>query len=710
MRERFSLKTASGCRRLLAVLIGVILLFSFIACVFSTDGFTIKIEEITLDPRGATLNGQLYYPAATSDEDSYPAIIVTHGGGCNYGVMRGFAESIARHGFVVFNVSAYGSGMSELPIYDETDLGIDEFVYGGGPNGIWDAIEYVRSLEYVDATRIGLVGHSGGGRRSSAAAALDCGYLSFNDTMINVLYDEFGQTFTADEINLDADELAAERLNADELELYEYIREEKWEYYNTRLKALVVMGGEADAVWPMQTVSVAGHEVQRNCQTNIATVNGWYDKPFYQTPENCLQAMYTDDPQMDQYYVIDDVAGESTILGALGELSILDSEELASALDNRSVRMKAITSETHSKNYFSCQSITKSLQFFEQALNYNRGDLTDSSTVPLAASKQTWPLRAACNCIAMLSMILMLFPLASLITKSKFFAPVVCEAKPLPGPVNKKQYWLISLLAVVATAIAVYFSCNAAMGKIFGVVTLPVNKFFPLFTSGWSATVLLAYICIGSAVLTAISAALNKKAYGSYGIARLNVKIPVKNILKGLLLSMILFACAYLMLEIIAYCFGQDFRLWQTMFTQMKLEYWGILPRYAWTYIIPFLLIGIATNFTVREDLPVWKDTLIAIVVNSAGAWIICLINYIGFATKPVGTEFTLFATFITYYYTLLFIPITVVITRFMYRITHSVWLGVFTNTFISAWSIVAAVGVNMQYTSTTFGELFFGF
>lgn len=656
------------------------------------------------------MNGQLYYPARTSDEDSYPAIIVTHGGGCNYEVMRGFAEAIARHGYVVFNVSAYGSGMSELPMYDETDLGIDQFVYGGGPNGIWDAIEYVRTLEYVDTTRIGLVGHSGGGRRSSAAAALDCGYLSFNDIMINVLYEQFGQSFTEEEINQDADELAKARLNEDQLELYEYIRAEKKEYADTRLKALVVMGGEADAVWPRQTVNVAGYEVLRNCQTNIATVNGWYDKPFYQLSDACKEAMYTDDPQMDQYYIIDDIAEESTMIGGLDELSILNSQELADALDNRSIRLKAINPETHSKNYFSCNQITKTMEFFQQALNYNRGDLTDPNTVPLDPSSQTWPIRAICNCLAMFCMIVMLFPLTSLLTKRKFFESIVCKPVPAKGPVNKKQFWLISLGSVVTTFVAVYFACNGAMDKIFGFITLPVSTFFPLFTSGWSATVLLSYICVGAFVLTVISVMLHKKAYGTTGLERLNIRMSFKNIMKSLLLGIILLGCAYLMLAIIEYCFGQDFRLWQTMFTEMKLEYWGILPRYAITYLIPFLVIGVATNFTVREDLPVWKDTIIAIVVNSAGAWLVCLINCIVIFSKPVGTEFTFFASFITYYYCLLFIPITVVITRFMYRLTHSVWPGAIVNTLIAGWSIVGAVGVNMQYTATTFGQLFFGF
>ena len=81
--EYFSLKTKEGCRRLFALCIVMILLFSFIGAIFSTNGFTVKLEHITIDARGATLNGELYYPEATSDKDSLPAVIVNHGGGCD---------------------------------------------------------------------------------------------------------------------------------------------------------------------------------------------------------------------------------------------------------------------------------------------------------------------------------------------------------------------------------------------------------------------------------------------------------------------------------------------------------------------------------------------------------------------------------------------------------------------------------------------------
>ena len=88
-----------------------------------------------------------------------------------------------------------------------------------------DALEFIRSLNFVDQTRIGMVGHSLGSIRIAYAAMDDCGYYTLNDRLINVLHDTFGQTFTPAEIDQDADALAAERLNADQLAYYEELRE-----------------------------------------------------------------------------------------------------------------------------------------------------------------------------------------------------------------------------------------------------------------------------------------------------------------------------------------------------------------------------------------------------------------------------------------------------------------------------------------------------
>lgn len=104
MGKRFSLKTKAGCSRLLAIFIALILVCGFLGQLVQTNGGKIKIESVTIDARGAQLNGELYYPAGTTGNDKMPAIIVNHGGGCIYGTMKNIAEEIARRGYVVLDL------------------------------------------------------------------------------------------------------------------------------------------------------------------------------------------------------------------------------------------------------------------------------------------------------------------------------------------------------------------------------------------------------------------------------------------------------------------------------------------------------------------------------------------------------------------------------------------------------------------------------
>lgn len=120
MKKLFrDLNVKSNCQRLVALFIVIILVSSGMAALISSDFGRTKIEAVHLDVRGGVLEGDLYYPAGVSDKDSLPAVIVMHGGAVNKGVMKGFGEELSRRGFVVFNVNAYGVGLSEQPPGDE---------------------------------------------------------------------------------------------------------------------------------------------------------------------------------------------------------------------------------------------------------------------------------------------------------------------------------------------------------------------------------------------------------------------------------------------------------------------------------------------------------------------------------------------------------------------------------------------------------------
>lgn len=704
MKEKtFTLQTLDGCRRLLALFLIIILLSSCFANLISSDFGKVKVSHLKLDARGAELDGDLYVPAGTSDSDSLPAVITVHGGGVVKGVMKHFAEELSRRGFVVFNINAYGQGLSEQPKSDDAGLGENGFDVRAKPvQGTWDAVDFLRTLKYVDSTRIGIAGHSMGSRRAGLTAILDCGYLTLNDMLVNELTDTFGVTLTEAEISEDADALAAKYLSDDQLAYYEYLKAEDTEYYTTRVKAVCLLGSNANLVNPLQTVTVGGYEVQRNCQVNIGVITGSYDTGYWRFngEANTMAAWYTDGQpaELGVWYALDDAAMKSEKLGDFRSVSVKDEPALASAVENRSARMCILNPETHSKNFFSIRTTSDVVLFFEQTLEYNGGDIFDAAAKPVPASSSMWVWRAVFNCIAMFSMILLVFPLIGLLTKSKFYAPCVAEAADVPAP-DKKRGLLFYLATIVITFVSIYIA-NAK-----GMSFFPTTWFWPTSGTGGIALLFVGFLAIGSILLLLAWSAVGKKAGHSF-LGDLNFRIGVTNVLKSLSLSITVIVVCYLTLVIISGMFNQDYRFWMMSFPEMKTEHWLIAIRFLIYFIPVFLLLGATTNIGLRSDTPGWKDMLVTVIVGSLGVWICCLINILMAKSSFNGT---LFSSFICSYQMLMFVPATIVISRKCYKMTNSIWVGAFINAMLMAWSFIGGNGLADGYYAQAFASVFFG-
>lgn len=687
--KKLTLKTKEGCWRLLIIFLALIVLFSCAARLVSSDAGKIKVSRVTFDSRGATVTADLFYPAGTTDEDKLPAVLVGHGAGVTRGIMKGIAEEIARRGYVVLNVDAYGYGMSEMPVNDDSGQDKDNFDSRLTPGGMLDALNFVRTLEFVDQTRIGMAGHSAGSRRTASAAMLDCGYLTLNDLLINVLYDDFGQEFTEEEIKMNADELAKDRLNDDQLSHYMDIKEETELWYNTRMKALCLIGSSAEKISLIQTVLVGGHEVQRNCQVNFGIVTGYWDFNYIEYPEweTTTEAWHTGSESVERetWYIIDDVNATSEKVGLINEASILTNDDFREAVDNRATRIACYHYESHSKNFFSAQTASDIVSYFEQTLGYNGGELGDSSATPLASDNIVFFWREAFNFAATLSMICFLFPLTALILKTNWFAGCQGSVKPLPaGSISKKRYWLFNGVTVILTFAAMYY-----VNSLFA-PGLPTSAGLPLFSSWWLTVIFLAIMAVCSVILVLVYWRLDKATIGTTALENLNIKLKISSILKSILLSIILLMAAYGTLMLVEYMFGEDFRLWMMVFTEMKAELWALVWKFALMMFPSFLLIGAATNYTVRTDIPEWLDTLIAVVVNSLGVWLLCLVNYISYAGSNA-----LFSNFTSSYGFIIFVPLTVYVTRKMYKVTNNIWIAAALNALLLSWSICSCTGYN---------------
>ena len=100
--------------RLLIVSLAIVLCFSFLACLFNTGMFSVKVSRISFDTANGTLSGLLYMPKGASESDPRPTVIVTHGYLNSAEMQDANAIELSRRGFVVLALDQYDHGHSAL--------------------------------------------------------------------------------------------------------------------------------------------------------------------------------------------------------------------------------------------------------------------------------------------------------------------------------------------------------------------------------------------------------------------------------------------------------------------------------------------------------------------------------------------------------------------------------------------------------------------
>ena len=279
----------------------------------------------------------------------------------------------------------------------------------------------------------------------------------------------------------------------------------------------------------------------------------------------------------------------------------------------------------------------------------------------------------------------MVISFSSILLKTKFFAACVAEQKEFPR-ISNSRFLFITVATIIIAFIAIYRT-NSIYGP-----GLPWSRFIPYFCSWWLTVLFIAMLAAGALGIMLVCWLVDRKKGTGLNLSALNIKMKPVAFLKTILLGFILLTLAYFSLALIQYAFGQDYRFWMAALGEMKSELWRYVWRIAILMFPTFAVIGVATNYTTRLDMPAWKDTLISVIINSAGVFICCAVNYLVLITQD-----NLFSSFISCYGMLVFVPLTAYITKKMYRLTNSVWLGAALNSLLISWTLNSTIGINCE-------------
>ena len=354
----------------------------------------------------------------------------------------------------------------------------------------------------------------------------------------------------------------------------------------------------------------------------------------------------------------------------------------------------------HCGLYFSNEANRMYMVVMSQALNYNRGNLTDASTVPLSNTSNIWIWRALCNFVAMLAMIAMIFPIVGLLLKTKFFSGVVAESREIeaPEPLSKNgrtAYWVFGVVTIILTFLALRHANNDLpphwAGGMFS--QLPPKIFALVATSTIGFWFLIMCAVIGL-VLFIAKVVVNKKIGVAADVKELNLKISVGAFFKSLLLTIIVIASCYTAMVISMYIFGQDFRFYESMFAEMRAACWSYAVPYFLVFTVMYFIINLGINYGARKDISEGKELLMNVLFNSIGAWLVVVGSY---ASRLAWTGKS-FSEFTLSYSMLLYIPVSVIINRKLFKMTKSVWLGTLINAALVSWLMVCKSGVGDGY------------
>ncbi|SDY08607.1 alpha/beta hydrolase family protein [Salimicrobium album] len=145
---------------LILVVVGVIG-----ASLVQTSGGEVEVKEIKWEtPSGHTMSAFLFTPEGVSEDNPAPGIVTSHGWYNNKEMQDMNFVEYSRRGYVVMSIDMYGHGESEA-------VSPDEWPERG--TGMYDAVELMTDLPYIDTSRIGITGHSNGARAANWSIDLD---------------------------------------------------------------------------------------------------------------------------------------------------------------------------------------------------------------------------------------------------------------------------------------------------------------------------------------------------------------------------------------------------------------------------------------------------------------------------------------------------------------------------------------------------------
>ena len=637
----------------LAVCLILMLLASIIGYYINTNGGRVHVEQVNfLSDVNANVHAYLYIPEDASAKNPAPAVVLCHGYTSSSDAMQPYAIELSRRGYVVLNIDAYGSGETPLPpdgYKQKEQLALENYA----PDlGTYSALQLLGTYDFVNADNIAMIGHSMG-----ASAVQEGAYLTYKKHVA-------GEDVTLPNSLV----LASNKFNV----------------------------RNADTWYYLDINDTNGYYTLSKFPINICTIYGEFDE-FTESMWGVKKgADYTDSTGNYAYGSggATDVASGTYFMYGDTSAKALPADKAARAAaaareTGNPIVASYMYSGIHSVAVFGKEAISYGIEFLDIALK--------GGNAKLEPANQVWQGRAACGIVGLIASIIAIAALAITLLGNKFFATMV-RPEPLSittcgTPKTRIRYAIIYVLCMLPAPL-LYFKIIGYPYYMQPQWFLSLPNFLPTkyFDMAVMNSIGIFNLIIGGILMViyvVIFKIFAKKA--GFSFENTGLKLPIVQILKALLLSIISFGSIYAVVYFCHELSDTSFSFFLFHFKPMDSDRWISFMKYLPAWLFFFMLVSVLYNsFTRINNAPAWLNYILIAVASCGGLAVMMAYNYQQlFATGIKGIEYcpgtiTTTAMACIICINLLFIlPFTAIIGRILHKKSGNAWLGGFLMTFI---------------------------
>jgi pimeloyl-ACP methyl ester carboxylesterase len=372
-----------------------------------------------------------------------------------------------------------------------------------------------------------------------------------------------------------------------------------------------------------------------------------------------------------------------------GTTEPVEVERLYGSIEDGTARILYMPRTTHPGDHISYQAIAQAIGWFNQTLE-GANDLDPYD--------QVWYWREIGGFIALIGMILFMFPMGALLLQTAFFKELT---EPLPEFKGLKGggWWIGAALLVAIPTITYFWFQNQARNWF------PVGSFWPQqITTG------LVVWAVGNGLISLVLFALwhfflNKQTGATTDNYALtwDGKLNWTKIGKSLLLAICILAPAYLLLILADQFFKIDFRLWVLAFKPMSVRHFGIALAYLPFFGFFFLMLSTVLAGQLRrvdaegKPISLRNALLINVALLIVGFVVLLLIQYVPLLTGGTMPLAEPLLSIVAFQLVPLMAIVALLLTYFLYK-TGRVYTGAFLIAMLISWYVIAGQAIQFAF------------